>query len=75
MRGKRFAEKAGMGAHPRWGPWFYSAGMPFAERQRRPIHQVHPYPAGGARWTRKSRQDCRARQKRSPWTTDRYLCA
>jgi hypothetical protein len=26
MRGKRFAEKAGMGAHPYWGPWLCSAG-------------------------------------------------
>src|SRR5712691_8369952 len=75
MRDQCCTEKAGMGAHPYWGLWLRSAGMPFAEKQRWPIHRVHPYPAGGARWTRKSRHDLWTGQKRSTKAADCYLCA
>src|SRR6266852_3775497 len=75
MRGQYCTEGAGMGAHPYWGLWVRSAGMPFAEKQRRPIHRVHPYSAGGARWARKSRHDLRTGQKRSTKAADCYLCA
>ncbi len=75
MRDQCCTEKAGMGAHPYWGLWLRGAGMPFAEKQRWPIHRVHPYPAGGARWTRKSRHDLWTGQKRSTKAADCYLCA
>ena len=78
MRGHCCTEKAGMGAHP-YSRHFESqpcrSGMPFAEKQRRPVHRVHPYSAGGARWTRENRYIRGARQQRSPKTADRYLRA
>src|ERR1700746_1762580 len=49
--------------------------MPFPKKRRRPIHRVHPYSAGGARWTRKSRHDLWKGQKRSTKAADCYLCA
>ena len=75
MRGKRFAEKAGMGAHPYWGPWLCSAGMPFSEKLRRTNHRVHQGPSGRTGRPGEDRHDRRARQKRSPRTADRYLRA
>src|SRR6266566_4304250 len=75
MRGKRFAEKAGMGAHPYWGPWLCSAGMPFPEKHRWSLLGVNQDSACGAGWARENRYDRGARQKRSPKTADCYLRA
>ena len=75
MRGKRFAEKAGMGAHPYSGPWLCSARMPFAEKQRPPIHRVHQNSSCSPGWTRKSRHDLWTGKKRSTKAADCCLCA
>jgi hypothetical protein len=75
MRGKRFAEKAPTVAHPYFRPRVCSVGVPFADKQRRTIHRVHEGPSGRSGWPAEDRHDCRARQKRSAWTTDRYLWA
>ena len=75
MRGKRFAEKAGMGAHPYWEPWLCSAGMPFPEKQRRPIHRVHQDSPSSPGWPGTSRHDLCTEQKRSTKAADCHLCA
>jgi hypothetical protein len=49
--------------------------LPVAQSQFRTFDRVHPYSAGGARWTRKSRHDLWTGEKRSTEPADCYLCA
>ena len=75
MRGQYCTEGAGMGAHPYWGLWVRSAGMPFAEKQRRSIHRVHQNSSCSPGWPGKSGYDFWTGKKRSTKSADCYLCA
>ena len=75
MPGQCCNEKAGVGAHPYWDLWLLSAGMPLAEKQRRPIDRVHQDPPSRTGWQGEDRHDRWARQKRSTKSAHCYLCA